>query len=81
MVINILCVIAGVILGFALYAFMEAKKSSYGDMIIDFNLESDQPVTIRLDDPLDVVRERKLVKLFVTDKTIYDVTYAPYKDK
>lgn len=81
MVVKILCVIAGVILGFTLYAFVEAKKSSYGDLIIDFNLESDQPVTIRLDDPLDVVRERKLVKLFVTDKTIYDVTYAPYKDK
>lgn len=75
MLIKLLCVIAGAILGFALYAFVEAKKSSYGDMIIDFNLESDQPVTIRLDDPLDVVTTRKLVKLFVTDKTVYDQTY------
>lgn len=75
MVIKILCVVIGMILGVALYALVEAKKSSYGDMIIDFNLESDQPVTIRLDDPLDIVTKRKLVKLFVTDKTIYDVTY------
>lgn len=75
MVIKILCVVIGMILGVALYALVEAKKASYGDMIIDFNLESDQPVTIRLDDPLDIVTKRKLVKLFVTDKTIYDVTY------
>lgn len=75
MVTKILCVVIGVILGVVLYALVEDKKSSYGDMIIDFNLESDQPVTIRLDDPLDIVTKRKLVKLFVTDKTIYDVTY------
>lgn len=80
MLVKILCVIAGVILGFALYAFMEAKKSSYGDMIIDFNLESDEPVTIKLDDPLDIVTKRKLVKLFVTDKTIYSTT-STYDDK
>lgn len=80
MLIKILCVIVGVILGFVLYAFVEAKKSSYGDMIIDFNLESDEPVTIKLDDPLDIVTKRKLVKLFVTDKTIYSTT-STYDDK
>lgn len=80
MLIKILCVIVGVILGFVLSAFVEAKNSSYGDMIIDFNLESDEPVTIKLDNPLDIVTKRKLVKLFVTDKTIYSTT-STYDDK
>lgn len=75
MFIKILCIVIGAILGAVLYALRESTKSSYGDMIIDFNVESDEPVTIKLDDPLDIVTQRKIVKLFVKDKTIYNSTY------
>lgn len=67
----LLCIIFGIFLE-KMYIRIRSAK---GRMLLDFNIESDTPVTIALDDSYDTTFTSKYVILRVVDVTRYEDSF------